>query len=266
MAENLHVAAFQGSSSEESNLSKMKEQLHKVSAVGAELLIFPELFLSGYCVLGEKMKMVAEERDGPSFQELSKTARESNIAVLYGYAEVDRSNGNSVYYNSAQLIDRDGTSLVNYRKTHLWICQNGYEEIFQAGDSLGEVVKCCNVKIGVLIGFDIEFPECSRTLALNGAEFIVAPTAISRRHPTDMQEKFSTLVIPTRASENCVHIVCVNHGGDDFSGQSTCCDPNGDLVTQAGCGEHLLFFKITPSAPVEIDYVSNRRPQLYALQ
>ena len=59
----------------------MKEQLCKASAMGAELLIFPELFLSGYRVPAETMKLVAEERDGPSFQELSKSARECNIAV-----------------------------------------------------------------------------------------------------------------------------------------------------------------------------------------
>jgi predicted amidohydrolase len=265
----ISVAAFQGASTDgdvEFNLSKIKEQMCKASSVGAELLIFPELFLSGYRVPAEEMKMVAEERDGPSFQELSKTARECNIAVLYGYPEVDRSSGTSVYYNSAQLIDRDGSSLVNYHKTHLWIDAEGFEKVFQAGDSLCEVVECCNVKIGVLICFDMELPECARTLAIKGAQLIAIPTAIGRQLPTDVQEKIPTLVVPTRAAENRVHIVCVNHGGEQFSGQSTCYNPIGDVVIQVGSGEHLLLFSINPSIQLPYNYLNCRKPHLYTFQ
>jgi predicted amidohydrolase len=247
----------------QANLSKMKEQLCKAAAVGAELLIFPELFLSGYCVPGEEMKRLAEERDGPSFRELSQTARESKIAVLYGYPEVDDSSGAPVYYNSAQLIDRDGSSLVNYHKTHLWIDHDGYEKVFHSGDSFSKVVECCNVRIGILLCFDMEFPECTRTLALDGAKLIVIPTAISNRLPPELPEKISSFVIPARARENRVHVVAVNHGRGDFAGQSVCCDRNGEVVVKAGQGEQLLFFSINPSSPVENEYLSQRRPQIY---
>ena len=265
-ASTVGVAAFQGTSTDgdvQCNLSKMKKQMCKASAVGAELIIFPELFLSGYHVPAEEMKMVAEQRDGPSFQDLSKTAKESNIAVLYGYPEVDRSSRTPVYYNSAQLIDRDGSSLVNYRKTHLWIDVEGSEKVFQAGDSFSKVVKCCSVKIGILICFDMEFPECARALALKGAELIVIPTAISKRVPVDVLEKVPTLVVPTRAAENRVHVVCVNHAGREFSGQSTCYNPNGDVVVQAGSGEQLLLFSINPCFQPVFDYLSRRKTQLY---
>ena len=250
----------------ECNVPKMKEQVSKASAVGAELLIFPELFLSGYHVPGEEMKKLAEERDGPSFRELSRTARESNIAVLYGYPEVDRSSGAPVYYNSAQLIDRDGTSLVNYHKTHLWIDQNGYEKVFRPGNSLSKIVECCGVKIGILICFDMEFPECARSLALDGAELVVIPAAISRHLPADLPDKISTVVIPARASENTVHVVMVNHGGSDFPGKSVCCDLNGEVVVEAGWGEQLLFFSINPSLPPMHEYLTKRRPCIYDLQ
>ena len=260
------MAAFQGSNrNDECNLTMMKEQVFKASAVGAQLLIFPELFLSGYQVPGDEMKMLAEEREGPSFLELSQTARESNIAVLYGYPEVDHSSGAPVYYNSAQLIDRDGTSLVNYRKTHLWIDQEGYEKVFTPGHSLSKIVECCGVKIGILICFDMEFPECSRSLALDGAELIAIPTAVSRHLPQDLPEKLSSFVIPARSSENGVHVVTVNYGGGDFMGQSVCCDLNGDVVVQAGCDEQLLLFTIDTSMTAEFDYLSRRRPELYTL-
>ena len=104
------------------NLDKMKRKITTAASVGAEMILFPELFLSGYRVPAEQMTKVAEEKSGPSFQELSKAAQEANIAVLYGYPEVDRSSGGEVLYDSAQLIDKDGSSLINYRKTHVWIC------------------------------------------------------------------------------------------------------------------------------------------------
>ena len=264
--ERVTVALCQGNAKNgdvKCNLDTMKEQLHRAASAGAELLIFPELFLSGYCVPGETMKLVAEERDGPSFQELSKSARECNIAVLYGYPEVDRSSGTPVYYNSAQLIDKDGSSLVNYRKTHLWIDTKGFENVFTPGNALSEVVQCCNLKIGVLICFDVEFPECARTLSLKGAKLIAIPTAISKQLPIAVQEKVPTLVIPTRAAENRVYVMCVNHGGEDFSGRSTCCDPNGDVVMQVGSGKQLLIFSIDPHFQPAYDYISNRKP-IYA--
>ena len=229
MATKHLFAFFQGDTENanvQSNLSKMKEQLYKASAVGAELLIFPELFLSGYQVPAEEMKCVAEERHGPSFQELSKTARESNIAVLYGYPEVDRSSGAPIYYNSAQLIDRDGSSLVNYRKTHLWIDEDGYEKVFEAGDSFAEVTECCGVKIGVLICFDVEYPECVRALALKGAQFVCVPTAIKYK----MSNKIvPASMIPCRARENGLYVAYVNPSGDVFGGHSISSDPNGDV-------------------------------------
>ena len=243
------------------NLSKMKEQLRKAAAVGAELLIFPELFLSGYQVPGEEMKKLAEERDGPSFRELSETARESNIAVLYGYPEADVSGGAPVYYNSAQLIDRDGTSLANYRKTHLWIDHDGYEKVFKPGDSFAEVAECCGVKIGVLICFDVEYPECVRTLALRGAQFVGVPTAIKY----SMTNKIVPgSMIPCRARENGLYVTYVNSSGDFFGGHSISSDPNGDVLVQAGRDEQMALFVVDPHLKPSCDFMSRRNPSVYS--
>ena len=264
--QHLALAAFQGQSKNGDvsfNLKRMKEQMNKASAVGAEMILFPELFLSGYCVPAEQMKKMAEERNGPSFQELSKAAKEANIAVLYGYPEVDRSSGSEVFYNSAQLIDKDGSALANYRKTHMWIDDMGYEKVFKAGNAFEEIVNCCGVKIGILICFDIEFPECARGLALKGAKFIAVPTAISCQLPLTIQEKVPNLVVPARALENRIYLVSVNHGGENFSGHSTCCSPTGDCVVQAGCEEQLVLFSIDPNFTPEHDFLSQRRPDMY---
>ena len=115
---------------------------------------------------GGGVQNAGPEKAGPSFQELSSAAKEANMAVIYGYPEVDHSTGGDIYYNSAQLIDRDGTSLVNFRKVHLWIDEDGHEGVFTPRKEFVEVVECYGMKIGLLICYDIEFPEAARTLAL----------------------------------------------------------------------------------------------------
>jgi predicted amidohydrolase len=258
------VALFQGRARNgdvEYNKDNMKKQVLRASAAGAELIIFPELFLSGYCVPGEEMKRLAEERDGPSFRELSQTARESKIAVLYGYPEVDDSSGAPVYYNSAQLIDRDGSSLVNYHKTHLWIDHDGYEKVFRPGDSFAEVRECCGVKIGVLICFDVEYPECVRTLALKGAQFVGVPTAIKY----SMSNKIvPASMIPCRARENGLYVAYVNPSGDHFGGHSISSDPNGEVLVQAGRDEQMALFFVDPQLKPSCDFMSMRKPDVYS--
>ncbi len=96
------------------NLDRMMEQTRKASAVGAELIIFPEMFLTGYELGDEEVKRVAEEKDGRSFQELPAAAKKAGTAVVYRYPEVDHSSGETRYFNSTQLIDKDGKSLMNY--------------------------------------------------------------------------------------------------------------------------------------------------------
>ena len=256
-----NFAFFQGISDvgkPESTILKMKEQIKKSSSVGAEFIIFPELFLSGYHVPAEQMKSLAEEKNGPSFQELSKTAKESNIAVLYGYPEVDRSSSSAVFYNSAQLIDKNGSSLVNYRKTHLWIDEYGYEKVFQPGNILEEVVECRGVKIGILICFDVEFPECVRALMLKGAQLIAVPTAI----PYHKFKFVAHTIIPCRANENGVWIAYVNSAGT-LSGHSVCCDVDGEVTVMAGGEEQLVLFSVDPSMIPKCDYRGKRRPDLY---
>ena len=260
------VALFQGNAKDgdvEFNLDMMKEQIHRAASAGAELIIFPELFLSGYHVPAEEMKMVAEQRDGPSFQELSKTAKESNIAVLYGYPQVDQSNGSPVYYNSAQLIDRDGSSLVNYNKTHLWIPPEPpqFELVFTPGRQFQGPVECCGMRIGVLICMDLSITEAARCLALSGANFIAVPTASSLQS----DRRKSLFFTRTRALENGVYLAYVNHVGGGLEGCSQLCNPDGTVVVFSGCDSEAALLLGTVVLPItsQVNYLESRRPELY---
>ena len=258
------IALFQGEArlgDVAHNLGRMKEQIRRASAAGAELIIFPELFLTGYQLGPQAMMGVAEERNGPSFQELAAAAREANIAVIYGYPEVDRSAGSEdlVYYNSAQLIDRDGKSLANYHKVHLWIDKYKYEAVFTPGKEFAEVVECCGVKIGLLICYDIEFPEAARVLALRGAQLIAVPTASSFEFE---YRNITTRIVPARAMENRIHVAYVNHTGGNLCGTSVCCNRAGDYSLLAGAEEGLLLAPINLESSV-FSYLKDRRPELY---
>ena len=252
-------AFFQGAfenGNVEQNVAKMKTEIRRASALGAEMVIFPELCVSGYRVPSDLRRKLAEEKNGLSFQELSKTAEELKIAVLYGYPELDRSSGREVLYNSAQLIDKDGSSLANYRKTHLWIDEEGYEEIFSYGDSF-EVVECCGIKMGLLICFDVEFPECVRELALRGAKLIAVPTAAS-------ELTIATTLVACRARENGVYVVYVNLIGEpQLHGYSAAYNPDGDLQVLLTGEEQLALFEVDPLFQPACDFLSMRKPHIY---
>ena len=182
------------------NISVMKEQMKRASLIGATLIIFPETFTTGYHLPDgpTQFKQLAEPQNGASFQELSAKAKELKIAVIYGYPEVVSNGHSAVYYNSCQFIDESGVSLANYRKTHLWPLLD--KEVFTQGESFANVVEFRGLKIGLLICYDVEFPENVRHLALQGANFIAVPTAVGYpySHVTNM--------VAVRAKENQVRL------------------------------------------------------------
>ena len=180
------------------NLAVMKEQMRRASLVGASLIIFPETFTTGYYLPKgpTEFKQLAEPQDGPSFKELAATTKQFGIAVIYGYPELVSNGESAVYYNSCQFVDECGVSLANYRKTHLWPLLD--KEIFTQGEEFAKVVDFRGLKIGLLICYDVEFPENVRHLTLQGANFIAVPTAVE--HPYS----HVTNMVAVRAMENQV--------------------------------------------------------------
>lgn len=255
------LALFQGiaiNKDVKANLSKMREQTLNAKEAGANIIIFPELFLSGYLLKADDMKAAAQEKDGAAFKELAALAVETGVAILYGYSEKVTTDSDSIYYNSAQLINKEGQSILNHRKIHLWIDDAGWEKVFTPAEKFSEVVECCGFKIGVLICFDVEFPESVRTLVLRGANLILTPTAVSE----NWTKELVGYIIPARAYENRVSIAYVNNAGHDFDGRSVCCDERGDAIVAAGKGEELLLANVKASGE-ESCHIKNRRPDLY---
>lgn len=134
------LAMFQGGAEAgnlQANVQKMRTKMLQAKKMGADVIVFPELFTTGYRVSHDCMRELAQKKDGKTFLELSQCAREMDIAVLYGYPELVETppEEEKVYYNSAQFIDKGGKSLANYQKTHPWIEEDNVEGAFKAGES-----------------------------------------------------------------------------------------------------------------------------------
>jgi predicted amidohydrolase len=239
----IKIAALQMQSSDadvEANLARVEAAAREAAKAGASLLVTPELCLTGYGA-GDVITELAEPADGPIVQRLQAISTETGVAIIAGFAERD----GAVVFNSAVYVDGAATSTV-YRKSHLY---GDYERsLFAAGKPEARLFSHRGVTCGMLICYDVEFPENVRRLAQAGAEAILVPTAL----PAGWSGTFITdHMIQTRAFENQVFVAYINHCGADarftFAGSSRIAAPDGSLLASAGShGEHLMIAEIRP--------------------
>lgn len=240
----------------EANLAAMREVI--LEHPDADLVVFPELFLSGYTT--ETPDLLAIAPEGPEVEAVAQAARESGCAVVFGAPEMV---GGEVF-NSAFCVDGDGTLAGVYRKTHLFGDEIG---AFAAGDEL-LVVELAGVRVGVMVCFDVEFPEVARALAVAGAEMLVTISANMDPFGRD-HEVFST----ARALENGLPHLYVNQVGPGerftFAGGTLAVSPDGDTLARSDREEGVVEADVGLSArneerPEELrpDYLRERRPPL----
>ncbi|WP_030674785.1 carbon-nitrogen hydrolase family protein [Streptomyces sp. NRRL B-1347] len=242
------------------NLKVLDEAAARAAAAGARLLVTPEMFLTGYAI-GDDVPRLAEPADGEAADAVADIAVRHGLAVAYAYPERD---GEHVY-NAVQLIDADGTRLANYRKTHLFGCFE--RDHFTPGERTVVQAELDGVRIGLMICYDVEFPENVRAHALAGTDLLLVPTA--QMHPFQF---VAESVVPVRAFENQMYVAYVNrvgHEGEfEFVGLSTLAGPDGVARARAGRGDELVFADADPeflAASREANpYLRDRRPGLYA--
>src|SRR5476649_2864750 len=243
------------------NLQRLKQQARQAAAQSAELLVCPEMFLTGYNIGSKAAYSLAQRRDGPAASEIAAIARAEKIAVLYGYPE--RTDDDQIY-NAVQLIDAQGKSLCNYRKTHLYGELD--KAMFSAGEDQFPVIEFNGWRLGFLICYDLEFPENTRRLALAGAELILVPTA--NMVPFDF---IADVTVRARAFENQCYVAYANYCGQEgeiqYCGQSSIAAPNGQRIAQAGLDETLIVGALDRQSILDAraanHYLQDRRPELY---
>lgn len=214
-------------------------------AQGAGLLLCPEMSLTGYQIGAAGVAAFAEAADGPLAAAVAAIAQRHGIAIVYGYPE---QNAHGKPWNAVQFIDADGQRLANYRKTHLFGDIDRAQ--FSPGPQAPAVFTWQGWQLGLLICYDIEFPEPARGLALQGADAVLVPTA----NMIDFDE-VQRLLLPARALENRLYVAyanaCGREGRTTYGGLSTVCAPDGAVMDQGDREEALRFATLARSSLVE---------------
>jgi predicted amidohydrolase len=236
----------------EANLARIAAAAAEGAGRGADLLIAPELATTGYGA-GDAIRNLAEPADGAQVARLAAIASQAGLAVIAGFPE--RAGG--VIHNSAVLVD-GGMAPAVYRKSHLY---GDYERaLFAPSDPSTAIVAVRGLKVGMLICYDVEFPENARRLALAGADLVAVPTAL----PAGVYARvIAERVIPVRAFENQIFVAYANHCGRDalftYAGLSHVAAPDGSTLAIAGAtGEDLVIADVRPD-----DFARSRAENTY---
>lgn len=264
MSTTTRVAAWQclpGPLDVKGNLRRLDAICASAAAQQVEVLVTPEMFTSGYAItLGEVLRF-AEDAGGPTEAAVTEIAQRHGLAIVYGYPEraPGASGSKDSAYNAATMIGPDGVVRGRHRKVHLYgdvdrgqfVANPVRPAAFGFGDS----------RVGMLICYDVEFPESVRSLTVDGARTVLVPTA-------NMVgcEEVQRLLVPARACENNCGLVYANYCGSDdgfeYNGLSMICGPDGKVLAQAGVKtEELVIADVPGESPGT--YLADRRADLY---
>jgi 5-aminopentanamidase len=206
------------------NADNAKAALQTCAERGAQIVVLPELAASGYMFSDRaELASLAETRDGPTVTLWADLAKEFGVTIVGGFPEA----AGDAIYNSAAVVDPSGLRGV-YRKAHLWDTENA---VFDRGDDLPLVVDTEHGRIGVMICYDVEFPEWVRAVALAGADLLCAPVnwpLLPRpegERPTEMVRALAGAGMNRMAIAVCDRVG--QERGQDWIGGSVIVDADG---------------------------------------
>jgi 5-aminopentanamidase len=254
------------------NLANVEAAVLGAVGGGAQVVVLPELVTTGYVFeSAHQGRALGERADGRSLGVIAALAAEHHLVIVGGFAELG--DGEQVY-NSAFLIDRSGVRAV-YRKAHLWADERRW---FTPGAQPPPVVDTDHGRIGMLICYDLEFPEWTRIPALAGADLLCVPTNWPASSLPPGERPIEVVRAQATASVDRVFVaVCDRVGperGIDWVGGSAIIGPDGyplALAEAAGGPQRLLArcdlsrARDKSTSPLN-DVVADRRPELYARQ
>lgn len=222
----------------EANLAKHVPLIEQAAAQGVQMLCMQEIFTGPYFCAEQTTRWYDSTEkipDGPTTKLMQELAKRHNMVIVVPIYE-EESPG--VYYNTAAVIDADGTYLGKYRKNHIPHVAPGFWEkfYFKPGNLGYPVFETAYAKVGVYICYDRHFPEGARALGLNGAEIVFNPSATV----AGLSEYLWKLEQPAHAVANAYFVGAINRVGHEqpwdigeFYGQSYFCDPRGQFLATA---------------------------------
>jgi omega-amidase len=245
----------------EGNLLRVSEFALQAREAGCDIVVFPEMVDTG-CETDKIRKYASSWATGP-FRELQSIAADTSLCVVCGMSELAEDK----LFNAVAIIGPDGESLGQYRKTHL-ITTEPFEEqsVFTAGDAFC-MFSFGGLKFGVMVCYDLRFPEVARYYATHEASAVLMPSA----WPLSRMSHWKTL-IPARAIENQLFMVCSNRVGRDgdleFGGSSCIVDPWGETISDSPESEEQLIVGSLDMRRLQevrdfMPALKHRRPDLY---
>jgi predicted amidohydrolase len=238
------------------NLHEAQGLLAAARAQGAELAILPELWTCGGNV--DDFRRLAEKMNGPTVGILRETAADLEIGIVTG--SIPELHGELVY-NTSLLIAPDGALVGRYRKTHL-APFFGEDQYFIAGKDLA-VFRLCGCNVGVMLSFELSFPEMARGLALSGAELIAVPALWPRAQAEQWK-----ILLRARGLENQCFVAGVNGIlGSSVRGLSRLVGPTGKTLAFGDESQQVIVREISVDqiarVRARINALDLRRPELY---
>ena len=218
-------------------IDKHVSLIEEAARHGVQVLCLPELFYGPYfCAEQDRRWYSTAERipEGPTISIMRDMAKKHGLILIVPIFEEDITG---VYYNTAAILDSDGTYLGKYRKTHIPHLEPGFWEkfYFRPGNSGYPVFSTGLAEIGIYICYDRHFPEGARELGLNGAEIVFNPSATV----AGLSECLWELEQPAHAVANGYFVGAINRVGHEppwnigeFYGSSYFCNPRGQIVAQ----------------------------------
>ena len=274
MANTVRAALLQTdwTGDKESMIDKHEEAAREASAQGAQVICFQELFYGPYfCQVQEAQYYAYTEQipDGPTTQRFQSVAKELGMVMVLPMYELVQ---DGLYYNTAAVIDADGTYLGKYRKQHIPQVKGFWEKYyFTPGTGGYPVFDTAVGKVGVYICYDRHFPEGARMLGLHGAELVFIPSATSR----GLSMHLWFIEQTAHAIANGYWVGTINRvgqekefGPNDYYGSSYFADPRGKIVAQASeKDEQLLVADLNMDLVREVrntwQFYRDRRPDMY---
>lgn len=243
----------------QSNLDRMGDVIdHICNVQRVDLIVFPELATTGY-ECGVKFTELAEQVPGYTIETLGTRMARYETHLAFGM--VVKHKVESVVYDAAILLGPDGALMGQYHKVHL---KPEERPIFRGGFRL-PVFPTSFGTIGLLLGWDLAFPEAARALAIDGAEILVVPA----NWEAQSIEEWKTY-LRARAYENSIFVAGVNRIGDEytysFGGESAIIGPRGEAYASVGRDENDRPKEAYTIARIDLDAVKKYREELQTMQ
>ncbi|MEE8568724.1 MAG: nitrilase-related carbon-nitrogen hydrolase [Anaerolineales bacterium] len=257
----------------ESMIQKHEKYAREAAEQNAQIMCFQELFNGPYFCQEQDAKWYSLAEpipDGPTMKRMQELAKETEMVLIVPMYEEEASG---IYYNTAAVIDADGTYLGKYRKIHIPHLGGFWEKFYFRPGNLGYPVFDTAVgKVGVYICYDRHFPEGARMLGLNRAEIVFIPAATSR----GLSQHLWRIEQTGHAIANGYFVGTINRvgieqelGSNDYYGQSYFCTPRGEFVGEVGDAhkEELIVRDLDLGLVREVrdlwQFYRDRRPDTY---